>query len=176
MWLVFKLTYYKDTVQHFSHYAPVWVVYQRKTRTQIYKHIISFFSFSFITRNGRTGKVRESKMAALHTYNGQGTNLQWTPIFFSLVRSKCSWLYNILDTLINSHGYIFFNLPPMQHTWSHFLLACHPHNLCSIPARNTCVKFTLGTRCISCYFLSQYLTYTVALACQQNLQVNIQHI
>ena len=42
-----------------------------------------------------------------------------------------------------------------------FLLACHPHKLRCIPAKNTCVLFILATRCISCFAPS--LTFTGVL-------------
>ena len=38
--------------------------------------------------------------------------------------------------------------------WTYLFLACHPNNLSSISTKNTCVLFTLGTWCISCYFCS----------------------
>ena len=43
------------------------------------------------------------------------------------------------------------------------LLAYHPCNFCSISAKNTCILFTLGTRCISRYFHSKSLTSVSAL-------------
>ena len=96
---------------------------------------------------------------------------------FQLFGSKSLWLYNIPDTHKNSHGHIFFSLPPTHCTWIRLLLTCHPHNLHGIFAKNPCVLFTLGARCISCYFCSQCLTSAVALTdVKRGLQVNIQHL
>ena len=107
--------------------------------------------------------------------------LRWNP--FSLVGSKCSWLYNIPETYTNSWSHILFsllppthcmNMPPTQCIWSCFFLSCYPRILRGISAENTCVLFTLGGSCISCYFCSQCLNFAVALTCQMGLQVNIQ--
>ena len=46
--------------------------------------------------------------------------------------------------------------------WIHLLLAYHPHKLCCISPKNTCLLFTLGTRYSSCYFCSQCQTSTAA--------------
>ena len=123
----------------------------------MYKNIICFFSFPFITWNVRTGRVRESRRRLSCIHWGQGVNLRWNLFCF---RSKTSWLYNIPDTYANSRGHKS-NLPLTRYTWICLLLACHPRNLRGISAENTCVLLTLGTWCISCYFCSQGSTSAV---------------
>ena len=83
---------------------------------------------------------------------------------------KISCLCDILDGRVNSRDRISIACPPhtlhldtppssmlpSQFMWSCFLLACHSHNLRSISVENTCVLFTLGTRCNFCYSCSQF--------------------
>ena len=66
------------------------------------------------------------------------------------------------------------SMPPSRCTWSRFLLACHSRNLRGISAKNTCVLFTLWSRCISNYFCSQCPTSAAASTYQKSLQVIIE--
>ena len=97
--------------------------------------------------------------------------------FFSLLfGSRSLSLYNTPDTHTNSRGHNS-SLPPTQCTWSCFLLTCHPRNLHGIYAENTCVLFTLSTRCISYYFRSIKVRLPpLYRQTQRGLQVSIQHL
>ena len=120
-----------------------------------------------------------------------------------------------LDTNTNPHGHtsrymLHMNMPPSsmpitQCTRSHFLLACHPHNLCIVSAGEHLhpvyfgnqVYFLLSVQlpssmpfmqliwhfCWSICILfplgnrciSCYATYTICAACQRDCQVNKQY-
>ena len=102
--------------------------------TLMYKNKIGNFSFWMV-------KVQDLKMAELHT---QGSRYAYriNPFLLpSAIRLESSWLYNVSDTYTNSRGCT-------SPTWTCFL-ACHPCNLHDISAKNTCIMFTLGARCIS---------------------------
>ena len=123
----------------------------------MHKNIISFFSFSFITQNvwvGRIWRVEDGWDALTWGPMAQ-IFCEWLSSLFCFFRSKSSSLYNFLDAHANSCGHIS-NLLLIHCTWLCLLLACHQHNACSI-------LFTLGNRCISCYFCSQCPTFTSAL-------------
>ena len=102
----------------------------------MYRNIINFFSFHFITQNVRTGKVREGQRQLKCTHRGRGMNLWWN-LFWC--RSKSFWLYNIPNTNANSWGHTS-SLRPTRCTWSQFLLACHPRNLLGISTENTYMR------------------------------------
>ena len=70
-------------------------------------------------------------------------------IKYSGCQRKFSWSHLLQTAVYTLH----VNTPPSlmsstKCTWSCFLIACYPRNL-----RNTGVLFTLGNRCISCYFV-----------------------
>ena len=156
-------------------YSPNWYEYSdlfvfystEKQQCRYIKNIICFFSFPLTTQNVR---MRTLKTAEIHA--GRGRNLQWTAFLFWFW-SKPSWLYDISDTSANSCGHNSFNLPPTQHTWSCFLLACYRRNFHDISAGNTNVLFTLSTRWISCHFVPN--VRLPQLYRRKGLQVNIQH-
>ena len=155
------------------------LLYSRERQLN-YKNTICF-SLSFITQNIWMGRVwKVEKDWAAHT--GNEVQIFSETLFLPLsVGSKSSWLYNIPDTYTNSHGHISSSLPPTHCKWTYlllvshqykflssyllqpamthcmwlcFLLACHPYNSCCTSIKNTCILFTLGARCISCYFHS----------------------
>ena len=174
------------------------VVLQRK-KMLMYRNIICFFSFPFITQNVRV-KVRESRRWLRYTqrrtvqifyetslpFSSSGRNLCgyiifWTPTqifavaslptcYLHVARGHASFLHT---THANSHGHTF-NLLPSQCTWSRFLLAWHSCNL----RQNTCIRFTLGTKSISCFY-SQWATsflhatHAIYASGQRYLKVNI---
>ena len=78
------------------------------------------------------------------------------------------------DAYMNSLGHIS-NLLLTHCTWTHLLLACHPHKLRCISARNPCILFTLDTNSIPCYFCFECLIFAAESTCQRSLQINIQH-
>ena len=96
-------------------------------------------------------RERESRRGLSCPHRDRGTNLRWN--LFSLGRLKCFRLFNIPDARTNSRGHISFSLPPTHCAWTHLLLAWYSHNLRGISDENICVLFTLGTWCISSYFI-----------------------
>ena len=117
----------------------------------MYKNIIYFFTFPFITQNVWTGRVRESQRRLGGTYRCRGTNLQWT--FFSSFTGRnlpgyiTSWTPTQILVVTSPPA-----CPPTHCSWECLLLACCPRNLRGVSAENTCVLFISGTRCFSCYF------------------------
>ena len=107
---------------------------------------LRFFSFSFITQNLWK---REWKISELHT-QGPRYKSSVDPFFSSF----CFRVETFLVILHPGSPRKFswsHPLRPVACTWTRPFLACHC-NLRSVSAKNTCVLFTLGTRCISCYF------------------------
>ena len=113
----------------------------------IYKNTICFFSF--ITQNiwmGKRERERESKMAELAHTEEDGTDL---PCKLSAFRVKIYPFWMPMQILIVTSSptcclHVDTTPPSMlstQFMW-HFRWG-------------TCVLFTLGTRCISCYFCFQ---------------------
>ena len=133
-----------------------------------------FFSFPLIPQDVRTVRVERVKDGwASHTV--AGVRIISKPLFpFICVGSKSSWLFNISDAHGNSRGHTSSSWPPKQSTWTRFILTWYPRNLYSISTENTCVPFTLVTRCISSYFRSASVQF-LPLYPQRELQVNIQH-
>ena len=79
------------------------------------------------------------------------------PFFFHLVSTQNLSGYITSQTLTQILVVIpLSGCPPIQCTWSRFLLVMHPRNLRGISTDNTCVLFTLGTRCIFWYFRSTW--------------------
>ena len=92
----------------------------------------------------------------LFGWNLQSHMIFWIPMQIHVVTSLTYYLHI-------AHGHA-----PLHNACDHaFFLACHPYNLCSISDKDTCVLFTLRTRCISSYFYSQCSTSTAALICQR---------
>ena len=125
----------------------------------MYKNIICFFSFPFITWNVHRGKVRESPRWARCTDTGVTVQLFCEPFQFCSAQIKIfPGLFNFLDAHTNLMDMSTSSMPPMQFTW-YFCWG------------TTYILFTLGNRCISCY-----ATYTTCVASQSDLPVNIQHL
>ena len=142
----------------------------------MYKNIICFFSFPFITQNIRMigPNKRVSKTAELHTHRGRVTNLQWTIfLFWSLDRNFPSYMIfqtptQILAVLKSAaHAThmitLFSSIPPTQFTWHfrqghlrsvyfrhlvHFLLFMFP-----VSDFHSCIDMSKGSS-------SQYPTHT----------------
>ena len=123
---------------------------------------------------------RESKTAELANTGVHSMNLLWN---LSALGSKSLWLYNIADTYANSCGHIsnqlnthcmwtclFLAFYPSKFLWSHLQPAAYTMHVIMLSSSmpptqftqhfcwNTCILFTLGTMCISC-FCSQSLTF-----------------
>ena len=127
------------------------------------------------------------------THRGQGSSMK--PLLFLLFGLKSPWLYNIPDANANFCRHIYCNLPLTRCMWTrllltshprkcrwlqlhftaytYFLRACHSCNFRGIYSDKTGVLFTLGTKYISCYFSSQYPTFTATLTDVKGFQVNI---
>ena len=136
----------------------------------MYKNIICFFIFLFITKNLQVAGVRRVEDSWAEHTGANSRNIQWTPFPFSLVGSKCSWLYNIPGRICK---FSRSHLQPAVYT--RLLLACYQRNLRSISYRNICILLKLSTRCISCYSHSMYPISTDASTnIKRGLQVNIQ--
>ena len=123
----------------------------------MYKDIICFLFFLFYCPKCTYGLIkreREWQRWLSCTHRIRGMNLRWN--LFCLF-SKQSRFYNIPDDHANSCGHTS-SLLSIRCTWTRFLLACHPRN----STENTCVLFTLGTRCISRYFCFQWSTSAAA--------------
>ena len=132
---------------------------EKDNDTDVWKYNpLLFFSFLLSLKMYRQVSKIRVKTAELCT---QGPRYKSSVNRFPLLLfffQKPSWLHNIPDAHTNSPGHTSFILPPTHHIWSRFLLAYYPHNLRFISTRNTFIPFTLGNRCISCYFHFQYLT------------------
>ena len=101
----------------------------------MYKNIISFFSFHFITQNVQTSKSeKESKTAEMHTWGGMVRIFcEITQPFSSLGRNLCDYS----DAYTNSHVHISSHLLLTCCMWTHLLLICHPSTFHSISAEGT---------------------------------------
>ena len=120
----------------------------------MYRNIICFSSFLFITQNVRRVRIGESWRWLSCTHSGWGTNLQWISYFFFSVRSKFFWLYIIPDAHANSRCHASSRVPPTYCPLTRFLQAAHSRSLRGISTENNCIPFFVGTRCIFCYFRS----------------------
>ena len=127
----------------------------------MYKNIISLFCFSFIIQI-----VQKSKLERVE--DGWAAYTQGP-----MVQFFCEPLFSLFSfSRWNLPGHIIFqiptqpaaytlhvdiplsSLPPILCTWSGFLLACH---LCGISTGDTCILFTLDTRCIFVIFVPSVL-------------------
>ena len=89
----------------------------------------------------------------------------------SMPPTQCTWSCFLLVCQPGNYCRIFrhpvsfryqVNFQLFSFTVFDFLLICHSCNLCSTSTGDTCILFTLGTRCIFCYFHSQCLTSSTA--------------
>ena len=95
------------------------------------------------------------------------------PTTITITPRASPWLYNIPDAHANSLGHISSNLLLICCMQTRLLPTCHSRNARGqapfqhvTHAINVDIRFqfTLGTRCISCYFCLQCPTFAAALA------------
>ena len=97
-------------------------------------------------------------------------------ILYSGRPCKISWSYLLQPATYPLHVATSpFSMTPTKCTWSRFLLACHPRNLWGISTGDKCIVITLGTRCISFYFVPRIRFPQLNQLIERGLQVNIQH-
>ena len=104
-------------------------------------------------------------------------NVLWNHFVFLLLGWNLTgyMIFRMPTQILNGH--IPLSLLSMQCMWSYFLLVCQLCYSCCISIKDKCALFTLGKRCIFCYFCSLYPTSPTALApVKRDLQVSIQHI
>ena len=104
------------------------------------------------------GTVGVLKMADMYTHKGQIYGYLVKPLLSSpwLGRNVPGYILSSTPNA-NSCAHISFSLPPTHFTWMHLILAGYPRNLRGFLVKKTkknCFLITLGTRCISCHFVS----------------------
>ena len=118
----------------------------------MYKNIICFFSFLFVTRNVRMCRVRENWRWLKGTYTGATAHnfCNISPSFFVVLPSRNSSLVYII--FLTSTYSLWSHLPTTHLTWTRLLSSMlltqftrHFH------WGNTCILVTLGNGCIPCY-------------------------
>ena len=98
--------------------------------------------------------MKENRRRLRCTQIGQdGTDLLRNLSVFSIFRIEISLV-------------IYYSGRPRKSSWSQLLQQATHAIHAAFPPGNTCVLFTLRTRCIFCYFRSQCPTSAAALTCQ----------
>ena len=95
----------------------------------------------------------------------ESTQSSWS----HLSLSRCTWT-RLLFSMLPTQLLATFPLRKYKHSVyfrKHAYPVCHPRKF---RGGNTCIVFTLGYTCISCY-----ATHTFYVACQRNLLPDIQH-
>ena len=157
---------YKSFFKILTH-EGLFVVLQRLC--WFYKKNIIYFSLSYIARNIRISRMRESDPKTSesgHTPIRQyGSSVKRFRLSSLVSGQKCLWLYKIPGPHENSRDHIYSNPLLTRCTWTR-LLEYHPHTIhvitlpsIKLPTQftrhfrlGTCVLSTQGCRCISCDF------------------------
>ena len=75
------------------------VYWGKNNNADVEKSIISHFSFSFITRNVRNGRVRERVEDVWDIHRGWDTNLQWTTSYSFFFRETGTGPTKVIESL-----------------------------------------------------------------------------